>query len=52
MALVTAKDLLTPRVPGRAVGAFNVHNMEDVQAVVWAAEEMGTTTLLWLQRAP
>ena len=46
MALVTAKDLLTPRVPGRAVGAFNVHNMEDVQAVVWAAEEMGTPVIV------
>jgi fructose-bisphosphate aldolase class II len=39
MALITTKQILTPQPSGWAVGAFNVHNMEDVQAVVWAAEE-------------
>ncbi|KLU39588.1 MAG: tagatose-bisphosphate aldolase [Peptococcaceae bacterium 1109] len=46
MALVTAKELLTPKPQGRAVGAFNVHNMEDVQAVIFAAEEMGTPVIV------
>ncbi|MGI6149982.1 MAG: class II fructose-bisphosphate aldolase [Firmicutes bacterium] len=46
MALVTAKELLLSRPPGQAVGAFNVHNMEDVQGVVWAAEELGTPVIV------
>ncbi len=40
MPLVTAKEILTPRPHGWAVGAFNVHNLEDTQAIVWAAEKL------------
>ncbi len=46
MALVTVREILTPRPQGWAVGAFNVHNMEDVQAVVWAAEELKAPVIL------
>jgi fructose-bisphosphate aldolase class II len=46
MALVTAKELLATRPQGRAVGGFNVHNMEDVQAVIWAAEELQTPVIV------
>ena len=41
MALVTTKQLLLDaQKGGYAVGAFNVENMEMVQAVVAAAEEL------------
>ena len=41
MALVTTKQmLLNAQAEGYAVGAFNVENMEMVQAVVAAAEEL------------
>ena len=46
MALVTVREILTPRPQGWAVGVFNVHNMEDVQAVVWAAEELKAPVIL------
>ncbi len=46
MALVTAKEILTPRPRGWAVGAFNVHNLEDTQAVVWAAEKLQTPVII------
>ena len=40
MALVTTKQmLLNAQAEGYAVGAFNVENMEMVQAVVAAAED-------------
>lgn len=41
MALVTTKQLmLDAQAGGYAIGAFNVENMEMVQAVVAAAEEL------------
>ena len=43
MALVTVREILTPRPQGWAVGAFNVHNMEDV---VWAAEELKAPVII------
>lgn len=46
MALLTVKEILIPKPEGWAVGAFNVHNMEDVQAVVWAAEELRAPVIL------
>ncbi|NLV91952.1 MAG: class II fructose-bisphosphate aldolase [Firmicutes bacterium] len=46
MPLVTVKELLTPQPQGWAIGAFNVHNLEDVQAVVWAAEALKAPVIL------
>lgn len=46
MALITTKEILTPQPRGWAVGAFNVHNLEDVQAVVWAAEELQAPVII------
>lgn len=47
MSLVTAKELLLDaQKNGYAVGAFNVENMEMVQAVVAAAEEMHAPVIL------
>ena len=41
MSLVTTKELLLKAQEGHyAVGAFNVENMEMVQAVIAAAEEL------------
>ena len=47
MALVTTKQmLLNAQAEGYAVGAFNVENMEMVQAVVAAAEELHAPVIL------
>lgn len=47
MALVTSKQmLLKAQQGGYAVGAFNVENMEMVEAVVAAAEEMNAPVIL------
>ena len=47
MALVTSKELLKKaQTGGYAVGAFNVENMEMVQAVIAAAEELQAPVLL------
>ncbi|MBU3874434.1 tagatose-bisphosphate aldolase subunit GatY [Faecalicatena sp. AGMB00832] len=47
MSLVAAKELLIKaQDSGYAVGAFNVENMEMVQAVVAAAEEMRSPVIL------
>ncbi len=47
MALVTSKELLLKAQEGRyAVGAFNVENMEMVQAVVAAAEELDSPVII------
>lgn len=46
MPLVTVREILSPRPDGWAVGAFNVHNMEDVQAVVWAAEALRAPVII------
>lgn len=47
MALVTTKELLMKAQEGRyAVGAFNVENMEMVQAVVAAAQELLSPVIL------
>ncbi len=47
MALTTSKKLLLDaQEGGYAVGAFNVENMEMVQAVVAAAEEMASPVIL------
>ncbi|MBS7640162.1 MAG: class II fructose-bisphosphate aldolase [Candidatus Bathyarchaeia archaeon] len=41
MPLVNSRDILLPAFrEGRAVGAFNANNMEIVQAIIWAAEEV------------
>ena len=38
--LLTNKELLASAVTGKyAVGAFNIHNLESLQAVVTAAQE-------------
>ena len=45
--LVTSKEiLLKAQSGGYAVGAFNVENMEMVQAVVEAAEELQSPVIL------
>lgn len=47
MALVTTKKMLTDAQKGAyAVGAFNVENMEMVQAVIAAAEELQSPVIL------
>ena len=47
MALVTTKELLLDaQKNGYAVGAFNVENMEMVQAVIEAAEELHSPVIL------
>lgn len=47
MALVTTKEmLLTAQKEGYAVGAFNVENMEMVQAVLAAAEELQSPVIM------
>ena len=51
MSLVTVRDLLTSESHVGVVGAFNVHNMEDVQAVVWAAEELSAPVILMVSES-
>lgn len=47
MSLVTTKQLLLDaQKEGYAVGAFNVENMEMVQAVVTAAEELQAPVIM------
>ena len=47
MSLVTTKQLLLDaRIGGYAVGAFNVENMEMVQAVAAAAEELKSPIIM------
>ncbi len=47
MSLVTSKELLLKAQKGKyAVGAFNVENMEMVQAVILAAEELSAPVIL------
>ena len=47
MALVTTKELLLDaQKRGYAVGAFNVENMEMVQAVIAAAEELRSPVIM------
>ena len=47
MALVTSKQmLLDAQQGGYAVGAFNVENMEMVEAVIAAAEELNAPVIL------
>ena len=47
MPLVTSKELLLKaQKGGYAIGAFNVENMEMVQAVVEAAEELQSPVIL------
>lgn len=47
MSLVTTKQLmLDAQAGGYAIGAFNVENMEMVQAVVAAAEEMNSPVIM------
>ena len=47
MALVTTKEmLLDAQKNGYAVGAFNVENMEMVQAVIEAAEKMKAPVIM------
>jgi len=47
MALVTTKQMLIDaQTNGYAVGAFNVENMEMVQAVVGAAEELNSPVIM------
>ena len=47
MSLVTTKQLLSEaQKGGYAVGAFNVENMEMVQAVIAAAEELRSPVIM------
>ena len=46
MPLVTKNLLLDAQKGGYAVGAFNVENLEMVQAVVSAAEELNAPVIL------
>lgn len=45
--LVSASEVLMPAVSNKiAIGAFNFTNMEIIQAIVWAANEMNTPVIL------
>lgn len=47
MAYVTTKEmLLDAQKNGYAVGAFNTENMESIQAVIWAAEELRAPVII------
>jgi len=47
MALVTGKKILDKAVAGHyAIGAFNVHNMETVQAVVNVAAQENAPVII------
>ncbi|SMB97459.1 fructose-bisphosphate aldolase [Thermanaeromonas toyohensis ToBE] len=47
MGLVNPRELLQDaRRRGYALGAFNIHNVETIQAVVEAAQEVGTPVIL------
>lgn len=46
MAIVTVKEVLQHVSDGWAVGAFNVHNLDDVRAVVEAADELRSPVIL------
>lgn len=46
MRLLTTKEILALRPEGGAIGAFNVHNLEDVQAVIWAAEKLQAPVII------
>ncbi len=46
MAFVTAAAMVQQAKEHTAVGAFNVHNLEDIQAVVWAADKLGVPVIL------
>ena len=47
MAMVTTKEmLLKAQKEGYAVGAFNAENMEMVQAVIEAAEQMQAPVII------
>ena len=47
MALVSMRELLDhAAVNGYGIPAFNVNNLEQVQAVMWAAEEVGAPVIL------
>lgn len=46
MALVSSKLLLAAQRGGYAVGAFNAENMEMVQAIIEAAEELNAPVLV------
>ena len=53
MPLVTSKELLLKaQKGGYAIGAFNVENMEMVQAVVEAAQELQSPVILQTTRSP
>lgn len=47
MGIINTNEMLTEaRHKHYAVGAFNVENMEFVQAVIWAAEEMNSPVII------
>lgn len=46
MALVTIKELMTPLPKGWAVGAFNINDLDDVKAIIQAAEEKRSPVIL------
>jgi len=47
MALVSMRELLDhAAVNGYGIPAFNVNNLEQVQAVMWAADELGAPVIL------
>ncbi len=47
MAIINTNEILTDaRYKHYAIGAFNVENMEFVQAVIWAAEEMNSPVII------
>lgn len=51
MPLLTVKEILEPVSPGWSVGAFNVHNLEDVQAVVNAANKLRSPVIVMVSES-
>lgn len=51
MALVTVKEILDKVSPGHAIGAFNVHNLDDARAVVEAAEAVRSPVILLVSQS-
>lgn len=51
MPLLTVKEILKPVSPGWSVGAFNVHNLEDVQAVVNGASELQSPVIIMVSES-
>lgn len=52
MALVTSKEMFKKAYEGKyAIGAFNINNMEIIQAVAWAAKSQNSAVMLQVSKS-